>query len=255
MEELQNEMAKVSHMRNELRELDQQRQDEHRRHNIIIEELNQELTVSQDNYKQLSEAFSQYKEEKEEEIAGLKIDKNTLQTEYDEYKKEYNDNIVSSEELRLALNKLKNEYKLLTLENTTLLDLMAQEKNSKRRNLSCEPDERNNLRIKEFSNSEMNPYDSLPVDQDPMFESEISQQNKYHSVRREKIRAPYTPNVVGPMSPNNEKYNVAKLNLQQDVNLYSQSPILHCSIPKSDGGNRRSKFSVNSSAAWIQTPF
>lgn len=118
-------------MRQELNDLDTQRQKEHDDQQNILRKLKQKLDKSEENNAELAEKweilqqdFELYKESKEDEIAGLKIDKNTLHTEYEEYKSHYNEYYSSMGNLKKCLDQLKSDYKLLSLENETLQKLL-----------------------------------------------------------------------------------------------------------------------------------
>jgi regulator of replication initiation timing len=262
-------MYKVTAMRQELDDLDTQRHKEHEEQDNVLHKIKRNFEKSEQNniiliqkYDQLQQDFDYYKDAKEDEIAGLKIDNNTLHTEYCDYKTDYNDYQLDVGSLKKCLDKLRSDYKLLSLENETLQKLLEKEKNirSGRRNQTYERRnsyEREPNTVQQMARSKINPYESLPVEKDALLEPENSNSayHEYFSVRGGKKRAQYTPNrpnvYLRTKSPE-IVYELRKKDIkyQEEINLDTQSPVLGRAVHKSDneGG-----FSVSSS--WIQNPF
>ncbi|CAI2380880.1 unnamed protein product [Moneuplotes crassus] len=271
VKDLQKEVSKVKTMRNDLTELESQRNQEQQENIQVISDLKLKLEQSQAQNMLLRTEFDNYKELKEEEIAGLKIDKTTLQTEYEEYKNDYNEFTMSVQELRAALGKLKSDYKLLSLENSTLQDVLAKEKDLNKKNFDMRSSQREEVAGSDqrVRASYINPYESLPVDNCPHLDYEDNTKNyRYSSVKRKNMRGPYTPSTLleidvnnvdrkryrgDTLSPSQSSHNV-KLNFGDEINLDSQSPILYYSFPKSGKENENGRTS-HSQVPWIQTPF
>lgn len=285
VEQLRSEMHKISTMRKELNDLDTQRQKEHDDQENILRKLNQKLDKSEENNKVLSQKwiilqqdFDLYKEAKEDEIAGLKIDKNILHTEYEDYKSHYNEYYSSMGNLKKCLDQLKSDYKLLSLENETLQKLLERNKRkilfvNHLGNLNIDDNARGGRKYqsyerlnsfdreprtaKQIARGGINPYESLNSDKDPIQESGSSNgiHNQYFSVRRGKPITPYTPSRTGAYHRTKSPEDVYQLRKREikhheEVNLDSQSPILNSSVHRSVNKNG---YSINSLC--IQNPF
>ena len=242
-------------MREELNSLDIQRQTEQQEHHHIINKLKEELAKYQEQNSYLEREFENYREIKEEEIVSLKIDKNTIQTEYEEYKHNYNFSVT---DLKTTLKKLKSDYKLLNLENSTLQELLAKEKQQKDKNALWKNgiSRQSHHSSRGLRRSQINWYESLPIEMCENLEDGNNQRQRYNSVRRKEFRGPYTPNRVETQSSNDDyEINERKLNSGEDINMTSQSPVLYKSIPKSENTHERTNFSGQPTSFWIQNPF
>ena len=87
------------------------------------------MLIKTNKYDQLQEEFNIYKETKEIQIAELKIDNQNLITEYEDYKANYSEYHQSVIGLKQCLDKIKSDYHILSIENSTLQNMLEKEKN------------------------------------------------------------------------------------------------------------------------------
>jgi hypothetical protein len=247
------------------RELNEKKLHLQKEQQIVIEELNSKLLESEDEnrqlaeqYDQLAQEFEEFMEVKEQEIVGLKIDIDTMQTEYEEWRKEWEGNGKSTRELKRWLDRIKSDYKLLQLENTTLQEMIEKEKQSNRQFQSQsfernEHMERKGHSVNAFSRSQVTPQ--MPLrGQRYLFDTETTEEPKYFSVRRSSRKT--ETSLQNPYVEEEDVYQLnSRNNKEDDKNYTSQSPILPHGIHNSESSNRGSKFSLNSIVPWAKVPF
>lgn len=177
----------------------------------------------------------------------------TLETQQEESKhqNEYNSSVT---DLKQCIDRLKSDYKLLALENQTLQEMLEKGMNRNRESKSYDRQNLSENRV--YSRSQINPYESLPLESAQKLESLERSNQRYYSLRRTEERKRYTPQCIGSKSPVAVHQLQARNLRNMDEAYYaSQSPVLQQSIAHSAAENRRSKVSLNSNLAWIPNPF
>jgi len=271
MNELQISVEDQKDSYNEQKAIDDQKLQLQKEQQIIIEELNDKLIQSEEynqnimqEYDQLQHEFDSYKEVKEHEMAELKIDYDNIHTEYEEYKDHYNDYNLSTNNLKQWLERLKSDYKLLSLENTTLQELLQKEKTINKNSQSQSYDKRQGSNRKDnsvdmFSKSQVTPYVPLkPEERHFTIEQETEDPRRHYSVTRALRSSKFSPKRHETLEQEDDCYQLNfKRDQENDERQYftSQSPVLQHGVPRSVGSNRGSKFSLNSNSPWLKTPF
>lgn len=178
-----------------------------------------------------------------------------VETEQEDSKNN-NEHTSTVADLKQTIDRLKSDYKLLALENQTLQEVLEKEKGMSRQRASKSYDRQNVSENRAYSRSQINPYESLPIDNDQKLEEIERSGQRYYSLRRTEERKRYTPYCANPKSPiSTHELQARNLRNIDEVYYASQSPILQQSITNSAAENRRSKGSLNSNLAWIPNPF
>lgn len=109
---------------------------EHQDLKNTVDKLKRQLSESLHHNKMLTRRFDDlqynfdlYKQTKETQIAELKTDNGKLLVEYEEYKHNYEEYQGSVKSLKQCLDKIRSDYRLLSIENATLQRLLEKEKN------------------------------------------------------------------------------------------------------------------------------
>lgn len=210
------------------------------------EEHNAQLTME---YDQLQNDFDWYKEAKEIQIAELKIDNQNLIAEYEEFKANCTEYQQSVKSLKQWLDKVKSDYHLLSIENSTLQRLLEKEKNmqSKYRHRSIENVNNSNCifeSLSQFSKSQINQFESLPAELPISIDKPKEQ--KYRSVRNtEERKRKESDHLLIQESKDPYQLNIrtsVKFPISKELNSPNEQSMILNQSEKSRG----SKFSIHS---------